>query len=252
VPCNSTSRSGDVPARAWSPSMFWVTSSRSLPARSSSTMDFVDGVGPGLAKGGPALEFVIPMLNPRFFGSHEIVVVNRLTPCPDALGSAKVRDATAGRNARAGEDQDALGRAQESDEPFAQVGFAVHGPIVRRVRGGARGDSSAASARLIGLPLKPVNPLSANACVRWASWCECWALHGRSCAGRHHARFAASGRLSIVLRQQHRGDAAVGLGESRAGGFHLHLPSGHQEKCVPKSASWGQATADVCRQLDGR
>jgi hypothetical protein len=101
---------------------------------------FVDGVGPGLAKGRPTFQFVIPMLNPRFFGLHEIVVVNRLTPRPDALGSAKVRDAAAGRDARAGKDQDALGRAQESDEPFVSFGFAVHGPIVRRDWSGASGD----------------------------------------------------------------------------------------------------------------
>jgi hypothetical protein len=37
VPWISTRRSGEVPAWAWRPSMFWVRTWRSLPARSRST-----------------------------------------------------------------------------------------------------------------------------------------------------------------------------------------------------------------------
>jgi hypothetical protein len=59
------------------------------------------------------------------------------------LGPAKVRDAASGRDARPGDDQDALGCSQESDEPFARAGFAVHGPIVRSVGGGASRDKMA-------------------------------------------------------------------------------------------------------------
>ena len=45
VPCNSTNRSAEVPARACSPSMFWVTTAITLPARSSCTMASCVGLG---------------------------------------------------------------------------------------------------------------------------------------------------------------------------------------------------------------
>ena len=58
---------------------------------------------------------------------------DRLTRCPYPLRSAKVRKATVGRDARPGEDQDALGWSQEPDEPLARAGVAVHGAGVSRL-----------------------------------------------------------------------------------------------------------------------
>ena len=60
----------------------------------------------------PILELVIPVLDPRGFGSHEVVVVNRLAFRPDAIRAAKVGNTAAGRNSCAGKDERAARRTQ--------------------------------------------------------------------------------------------------------------------------------------------
>ena len=64
-----------------------------------------------------SLELVIPVLDPRRFGRHEILEVNRLASRPDALWPTEVWNSAAGGNAGAGEDQ----RIVRSPEVISQV-----------------------------------------------------------------------------------------------------------------------------------
>jgi hypothetical protein len=65
----------------------------------------MDGIGPCSSKSIPALELVIPMLDPRRFRGHEVLEINRLPPRPDTLRTTKIGNAAAGRNSGAGKDQ---------------------------------------------------------------------------------------------------------------------------------------------------
>ncbi len=56
----------------------------------------MSGIRARLAKCLPPFQFVIPMLQPRRFRSHKIVVIDRLPLFPHALRPAKIRDAAAG------------------------------------------------------------------------------------------------------------------------------------------------------------
>ena len=59
----------------------------------------------GVAESVSSFELVIPMLQARRFRRHEILIIDWLSPCPDTLRPAKIRNATAGGNAGAGENQ---------------------------------------------------------------------------------------------------------------------------------------------------
>lgn len=63
-------------------------------------------VGSGRTEGGPLLELVIPMLNPRVLRRHEVIVVNWLAPLPHSMGASEIRDAAGGGHSRAREHQD--------------------------------------------------------------------------------------------------------------------------------------------------
>ncbi len=65
----------------------------------------MDRVRPGIAEALSSFELVIPMLDSRRFGHHEILKIDWLSPHPDTLRSTKIRNAAAGRNACACEDQ---------------------------------------------------------------------------------------------------------------------------------------------------
>ena len=69
-------------------------------------------IGSRAPKGIPAFQFVIPMLDPCCFQTHEIVEINGLTPGLDPLRPAKVRNSAAGRNAGSGENQGVLRSAK--------------------------------------------------------------------------------------------------------------------------------------------
>ena len=112
VPCSSTRRSALVPARLCKPSMFCVTTIRALPALLQPDDRPMNVVRLRVPERLPGFQFVIPMLDSGCFRGHEILVVNRLAPRPDALRSAKIRNAAPGRNSRAGEDQNPSRRAQ--------------------------------------------------------------------------------------------------------------------------------------------
>ena len=65
----------------------------------------MNSVRPRISKPIPTFQLVIPMLDPRRFRSEKILEVNRLPFFPDTLRPAKIRDAAAGRNPSAGEDE---------------------------------------------------------------------------------------------------------------------------------------------------
>src|SRR5258706_8604855 len=81
-------------------------------------------VWPGVAKSFPAFELEIPVLDSRGFGAHEIVVINRLTPFPDALRPTEIRNPAASGNASASKDDYLLSFAQEFYEAIA-VGWHI-------------------------------------------------------------------------------------------------------------------------------
>src|SRR6266478_2290024 len=62
-------------------------------------------VRPGVAESRPPFEFVIPMLDSRGFGSHEVVIIDRLTTFPHPSWSSKIRNTAAGGDSGAGERQ---------------------------------------------------------------------------------------------------------------------------------------------------
>ena len=109
--------------------MFWVTTGSTLPAFSSADDRAMSGVRLRVPKPLPALQLVIPMFDPRRFRSHEILEVNRLPPFPDALGSAKIGDSTAGRNSGAGENHHAAATAAdnptERSRPQGNLSFSI-------------------------------------------------------------------------------------------------------------------------------
>ena len=69
-------------------------------------------IGSRATEGIPAFQFVIPMFDPRCFRTHEIVEINGLTPGPDTLRTAKIRNPTVSRNAGSGENQGLLSGAK--------------------------------------------------------------------------------------------------------------------------------------------
>jgi len=75
-----------------------------------------------------AFKFVIPMLDPGRFRTHEILIIDRLTSRPDAVGTAKIGDTAFGGNAGAGENDGLRG--------IAQVIRQVHGLIMSVKRPG--------------------------------------------------------------------------------------------------------------------
>src|SRR5688572_14558816 len=85
----------------------------------------------------PPFQFIVPMLHPRGFGGHEILIVDGLTLLPDALRSAKIRYATAGGDSGACKNQDPTG----SPEVFGKrwlVGFhcdSIAGVLPQRRKG---------------------------------------------------------------------------------------------------------------------
>ena len=91
----------------------------------------VGGVGLGVAERGPAFELEIPVLDARRFRSHEVVVEDGLAALLHAVRPAKVGNAAAGRNIRAGENQNpfplakALDQALELCSQRSQVGIVV-------------------------------------------------------------------------------------------------------------------------------
>src|ERR1041385_564493 len=87
-------------------------------------------VGDGITKSVPTFEFVIPVFEPGGFRTHEIMVVNRLPPFPNALRTAKIGDATAGGNARASEYDDLCCLAQEFNEAIEFVRHRLQKPIL--------------------------------------------------------------------------------------------------------------------------
>src|SRR4051812_42528470 len=52
------------------------------------------------------------MLDARRLRRHEILEVNRLSPCPNTLGPAKIGDPASGRDASAGENHGTTGSTQ--------------------------------------------------------------------------------------------------------------------------------------------
>ena len=64
-------------------------------------------------------ELLVPILDARRLGAHEVVEVDRLVRLPDALRSAEILDAASGRNAGTGEDEDAVSVADEITELHA-------------------------------------------------------------------------------------------------------------------------------------
>ena len=69
----------------------------------------MSGVWLRIAKERPALQLVIPMFDAGRVGSHEIVVVHRLTPFPNPVWTAKIGYPAARGNSRAGEYQNIPG-----------------------------------------------------------------------------------------------------------------------------------------------
>ena len=78
----------------------------------------VDDVGLGIAVFLPHLQLVFPVLDARGFLGHKILIINRLAGGPDAACAAKGRDAAGRGNARAGEDEDAVGFANPVSQGF--------------------------------------------------------------------------------------------------------------------------------------
>ena len=66
------------------------------------------GVWLRIAERVAAFKLVIPVLDPRRFRGHEVLVIDRLTSLPDALRPAKIRDTTAGGDPGPGKDEGAL------------------------------------------------------------------------------------------------------------------------------------------------
>lgn len=63
------------------------------------------GVGSSCGNCSPAFQLVVPMLDPRGFRCHEILIIDRLTSPPNALRSTEIGNTTSGRDARAGKYQ---------------------------------------------------------------------------------------------------------------------------------------------------
>src|SRR4051812_31631429 len=60
-------------------------------------------IRPRIAKSISAFQLIIPMLDAGRFRGHEILEVNRLPACPNAVWAAKVRYPAPGRDASPGE-----------------------------------------------------------------------------------------------------------------------------------------------------
>src|SRR5262249_15622880 len=82
-------------------------------------------VGPRLTERRPALELEVPVLNPRGFRPHEIMVIHRLPAAPNAVRPAEIGDAAAGRDAGASKHQHAAGGPPALRQGFA---FSLHIP----------------------------------------------------------------------------------------------------------------------------
>jgi hypothetical protein len=85
--------------------MFWVTTINNFPAFELDN-GLVSGVRLGSAKSRPAFQLVVPVLEARRLGAHEVLIIDRLPPRPDPAGSPEVWDAAAGRKAGSSEDED--------------------------------------------------------------------------------------------------------------------------------------------------
>ena len=59
-----------------------------------------------IAHGGPSLQLVIPIFDPRLLRSQELIIIDWLSLPPDALRSTKIGDAAVGGDARASKDQE--------------------------------------------------------------------------------------------------------------------------------------------------
>ena len=79
------------------------------------------GIGLGLQHGLVGGELAVPGLAAHLVGSHEVVEVDRLVAGPDAPGRAEVRDSRLGRDARAGEGHDPLGRMDHLAQAFGVI-----------------------------------------------------------------------------------------------------------------------------------
>ena len=82
------------------------------------------GIGFGLEHGLVGRELAPPRFAPHLLRRHEVVEVDRLVLGPDAARRAEVRDAQFGRDARAGEGDDALGAVDHLAQPVD----LAHGP----------------------------------------------------------------------------------------------------------------------------
>src|SRR6266404_1769224 len=78
-------------------------------------------IGSRATEGIPAFQFVIPMFDPCCFRTHEIVEINGLTPGPDTLRTAKIRNPTVRRNAGSSENQSVLSNAKVIGEGHSVV-----------------------------------------------------------------------------------------------------------------------------------
>ena len=58
-------------------------------------------IGFRIAKCGPSFKLVLPMLDPRLLGPHEVLVIDGLTALPDSFRPSEIRDAAPCGNARA-------------------------------------------------------------------------------------------------------------------------------------------------------
>src|SRR5438874_5381783 len=81
----------------------------------------MDHIGSRATEGISALQFVIPMFDPCRLRTHKIVEINGLTPGPDPLRTAKIRNPTVGRNAGSGENQRILSSAKVIGEGHSVV-----------------------------------------------------------------------------------------------------------------------------------
>ncbi len=88
---------------------------------------FMCCVRPCLSKRRPRFQLIVPVLHPCRFRSHKIGVIHRLASFPNAVRSAKIRDATLGGDARAGKDQGLLCPLKQ---PHQLLKIVFHLPIL--------------------------------------------------------------------------------------------------------------------------
>ena len=157
LPCTSTTLSGDEPARWCSSSMFWVTSACRMPRRSSATRARWPAFGSADHAGESRRDRHAAFLTSRI---GEVVLDRRLllggrVARPHALRAAEVGDARLGRDAGAGEHDDA---ARGVDAPARVVDRIArrHAVPQGRSRSGRRATKSISTSAPLASAVTPM------------------------------------------------------------------------------------------------